>query len=250
MNQDRSYSTLANYYDQLTTDVDYVLWAEYLKRHLDQGRIPVKIVVDLACGTGSLTYALAQMGYEMIGVDKSPEMLSEAMEKMWDFQEEKPFFLCQSMDKLDLYGTMEGCVCCLDSINYVTDPATLKQAFSRIFLFLAPGGQLIFDIKTPSCFQKEHGQMSVDESEDLYCVWRTEVEDVHCCHVMDLFQRQNADTWKRDQEVHHQRLYTLEELEGWLQEVGFIEVKTFGALSNSPPSPTEDRVFFKVEKPL
>lgn len=95
--------------------------------------------MDLACGTGSLTRELAQRGYEMIGVDLSPEMLAEAAEKNQDVDGIPPIFLCQSMDKLNLYGTIDACVCCLDSVNYVTDPKKLQKAFERVYLFLMPG---------------------------------------------------------------------------------------------------------------
>ena len=126
-----SYDFLAGCYDRLTYDVDYAAWADYIESHFRKKGIPGKTVLDLACGTGSLTYELAQRGYEMIGVDLSPEMLSEAMEKDMGGDHIPPMFLCQSMDKLDLYGTIDACVCCLDSANYVTDKRKLQKAFQR-----------------------------------------------------------------------------------------------------------------------
>lgn len=135
-----SYDFLAGCYDELTTDVGYPAWADYLEAHFRRKGLPGRTVLDLACGTGSLTWELAARGYEMIGVDRSPEMLAEAAAKSREDVETPPIFLCQSMDKLDLYGTIDACVCCLDSVNYVTDPRQLKKAFARVWLFLMPGG--------------------------------------------------------------------------------------------------------------
>ena len=122
-----SYDFLAGCYDEFTTDVGYSAWADYIEAHFRRRGLPGKTVLDLACGTGSLTRELAQRGYEMIGVDLSPEMLAEAAEKNQDVDGIPPIFLCQSMDKLNLYGTIDACVCCLDSVNYVTDTKSCKR---------------------------------------------------------------------------------------------------------------------------
>ena len=131
-----SYSFLAGSYDKLTYDVGYADWADYIEKHFNKRGIPGKTVLDLACGTGSLTLELANRGYEMIGVDLSPDMLSEASEKAAETEGIPPIFLCQSMEKLDLYGTIDACVCCLDSVNYFTDLRELKEVFARVSLFL------------------------------------------------------------------------------------------------------------------
>ena len=167
-----SYDFLAGCYDEFTTDVGYSAWADYIEAHFRRRGLPGKTVLDLACGTGSLTRELAQRGYEMIGVDLSPEMLAEAAETNQDVDGIPPIFLCQSMDKLNLYGTIDACVCCLDSVNYVTDPKKLQKAFERIYLFLMPGGVFLFDINTPEKLRGLDGQVFLDETEDAYCVWR------------------------------------------------------------------------------
>ena len=129
--------------------MDYAAWADYIERHFRRRGLPGKTVLDLACGTGSLTRELARRGYEMIGVDLSPEMLAQAAEKTGRDAPIAPIFLCQPMEKLDLYGTIDACVCCLDSVNYVTDPKKLERAFERVHLFLMPGGLFLFDVNTP-----------------------------------------------------------------------------------------------------
>ena len=123
-----AYEFLAGCYDEFTADVPYRRWADYLEKHFARSALPIHTVLDLACGTGSLTKELAERGYEMIGADRSEEMLAVAAEKCRGAGEIAPIFLHQSMEKLDLYGTIDACVCCLDSVNYVTRPRTLAQA--------------------------------------------------------------------------------------------------------------------------
>ena len=154
-----SYGFLAGCYDQFTTDVDYAAWGDYIQRHFQKNAFTGSIILDLACGTGSLTWELARRGYEMIGADRSPDMLAQAAAKDPEGCETAPIFLCQPMEQLDLYGTIDACVCCLDSVNYVTDPKKLQRAFERVHLFLMPGGLFLFDVNTPEKLQALDGQV-------------------------------------------------------------------------------------------
>ena len=140
-----SYQQLAGAYDELTWDVGYEKRADFLEKLFRRSRIPVRVVLDLACGTGTMTWLLTGRGYELIGVDGSEEMLAAAMSKTGSVQGVPPIFLHQSMPKLDLYGTVDAAVCCLDSLNYLTDPADVRRTFRRLHLFIAPGGVLVFD---------------------------------------------------------------------------------------------------------
>ena len=116
------YEALASSYDALTEDVGYEKRADFLEKLFRRSRIPVKVVLDLACGTGTMTWLLTGRGYELIGVDGSEEMLAAAMGKSGSVQGVPPIFLHQSMPRLDLYGTVDAAVCCLDSLNYLTPP--------------------------------------------------------------------------------------------------------------------------------
>ena len=245
-----SYEFLAGCYDELTYDVGYSAWADYIEAHFRKRGLPGKTVLDLACGTGSLTRELAQRGYEMIGVDRSPEMLSEAAEKNRDVGEVPPIFLCQSMDKLDLYGTIDACVCCLDSVNYVTDPRQLRKAFQRVYLFLMPGGLFLFDINTPSKLQGLDGQIFLDETEDAYCVWRAEYSKRRrvCTYAMDLFRLTPAGLWERGEELHEEYAYEPDELEEMLRRAGFHHIRRYGDRKLRAPRPGEERIFFTARK--
>ena len=144
-------------------------------------------------------------------------MLAQANEKGAGLDvAERPIFLHQSMDRLDLYGTIDACVCCLDSVNYVTRPAVLEKAFQRVHLFLMPGGVLIFDVNTPEKLRGLDGQVFLDETEDTYCVWRAEYAKRRriCTYAMDIFRQTEGGLWERGEELHEEYAYELDELEG------------------------------------
>lgn len=245
-----TYGFLAGSYDALTRDVDYEKLRAYLEGRFSEARRPVKTVLDLACGTGTLTWLLAARGYETIGVDISPEMLAQAREKAPEgFDGVEPMFLNQSMDKLDLYDTVDACVCCLDSVNYVTRPAQLRRAFQRVYTFLAPGGVFLFDARTPEALEAMDGQVFWDEDEDTYCVWQGEFSRKRriCTYYMDIFRRE-GNLWRRGQEEHREYAYTVDELSRMLEQTGFQAVKRYGEGRRRRPKPGDDRVFFFARK--
>ena len=242
-----SYQALSAYYDRFTDDVGYADWADFFERLFAREGIQPKLVLDLACGTGSLTRILAERGYEMIGADASPEMLMQAMQNTMDC-EPRPLFLNQRMEALDLYGTVDACLCCLDSINYVTEPQTLQKAFERVHLFLEPKtGLFVFDINTPEKFACMDGNAYVREDEDVFCVWQAAVEDSLCAYQFDIFARE-GDKWIRAQETHEERIYTVEQLTDMLEKAGFSEIKTYGDQSFAPVRGGEDRIYFTARK--
>lgn len=245
-----SYEFLARAYDGLTRDVHYDRWADYLERQFVRAKHPIHTVLDLACGTGSLTRELALRGYELIGVDQSEDMLGVAAEKCRGIEPVEPIFLHQSMERLDLYGTIDACVCCLDSINYVTRPALLPKVFERVHCFLVPGGLFLFDINTPEKLRSLDGEMFIDESEDAYCVWRAEYAAHRriCTYGMDIFRREGNGCWRRGWEEHMEYAYEPEELEGYLAEAGFVARKQYGELKLCAPKPGEQRIFFTARK--
>lgn len=249
MNDRETYDALAGCYDEMTQDVDYPAWADYLEG-LFAVR-PVHTVLDLACGTGTMACLLAERGYELIGVDFSPEMLAVAAEKALDVAGERPIFLCQAMEDLDLYGTVDACVCLLDSVNHVTDPDRLARALARVLLFLEPGGLFVFDAHTPEHLSSLDGGLFLDETDEGYCVWRTEYDPAHriCTYAMDVFRHAQGDLWRRDGEIHEEYAYTVERLTELLQKTGFVDVRCYGDRTQDPPEDGADRIFFTARKP-
>ena len=155
------YSVIAGVYDRINSGVDYERWADYVEslfeKHLEKRP---ELVLDLASGTGSMTLALAARGYDMIGVDLSEEMLAEATDRMYIMIDDgilpedgrRPLFLCQDIREFELYGTVGAVLCCLDSLNYLTEKDDLKKTLKTVHNYLEPGGIFIFDINTPYKF--------------------------------------------------------------------------------------------------
>ena len=244
------YEALAASYDGLTRDIPYEKYLRFFKTLLRRYGVKATTVLDLACGTGSLSVLLAKHGYEVLGVDRSEEMLTVAAEKAMELEENQPFFVAQPMQRLKIPEPVDACVCALDSINYVTKPQDVQKAFRRVYESLRQGGLFVFDINTPYKLEGLDGQVFLDETEDSYCVWRAVYDRRHslCRYGMDLFQQANDGLWERSFEEHVERAYTPEELSDWLADAGFAQIEQFGNLRLEAPENTELRIFFAAKK--
>lgn len=243
-----SYESLAFSYDELTQDVQYEQRADFVEKLFARAKIPVHTVLDLACGTGTMTGIFTERGYELIGVDSSEEMLLLAQEKAQALRGIPPLFLHQSMPELDLYGTVEACICCLDSLNYLTRPRDVQRTFERLKLFIAPGGVLVFDVHAPRKMEALDSQVFLDERDDVYCIWRTEYRKraKMLDYYVDIFRLCEDGAWERSFEEHHQRAYTVEELTQWLKEAGFTAIRTHGDRKLHRPDTDEGRIYFSA----
>ena len=238
------YGPLAARYDALTGDVPYEALETWYETAFAHSGRAVHTVLDLCCGTGTLSLLLAERGYEMICVDASEEMLSVFQQKLCELPEGvvAPMLLCQRAEELDLYDTVDAAVCSLDGVNYMR-PETLPEVFRRLHLFVAPGGMLVFDVNTAAKLAALDGQVFLDETEDTYCVWRTEYHRGLCTYYMDLFRRRGDGAWRRSAEVHRQRAYSVEELTAWLAAAGFGDVRVYGDMRMRRPRADEQRVY-------
>jgi SAM-dependent methyltransferase len=243
-----AYNALAEFYDSLTTDVPYEKFADFYQEIFLRCGLNVKTILDMACGTGTMTGILARRGYDMIAADTSDAMLCIAREKLSSLNS-APLLLNQAFDELDLYGTVDAEVCCLDGVNYI-EPDIIDDAFHRLWLFLEPGGVFIFDINTPYKLRNLDGQVFLDETDDVYCVWRTEfdIEENVCIYGMDIFAR-NGEHWDRCEEEHYEFAYSPEFLRSKLIKQGFEDVNVYGELSFDKPKDEEMRVFITARKP-
>lgn len=242
-----AYTGLAGSYDGLTGDVDYGAWLRWYLRWFRREKQPVELVLDLACGTGTLTCLLAREGYDLIGVDASADMLAQAMDKCLEEElEPQPLLLCQSMEHLALLGPVDACVCSLDSLNYLTDQRKLAAALRRVGHHLRPGGLFLFDVIPAWEFARRDGEVYVDETEDTLCLWRAAFDRRRqvITYGVDLFFQEADGRWTREQEEHRERGWSIERLERLLAEAGFAEVRCFGEDRTSPPAETDSRVFF------
>lgn len=243
-----AYKNLAASYDRLTNDVDYGAVVDFYMEILRREGLKPRTAVDLACGTGSVAVLLAQMGMEVTGVDLSEDMLTQAMDKVWDM-ENRPRFICQNLAELHLYRGVDLAVCALDSLDYITEPDDCKAAIARVYKALNPGGVFIFDVNTPEKLQAMDGQVFLDEDEDVFCVWRGEFdrETNICTYGMDLFQRQGS-AWVRSQEEHQEYAYSQSQLTHYLKAAGFTHIEVYADRRFEAPAAGEQRIYFKARK--
>ena len=230
-----SYSFFAKYYDELTQNVEYSRRADYFSALLLSCGFESGTVLDLACGTGSLTVELAKHGYDMIGVDASGDMLCRAQNKAFE-SGVSPMFLCQRMQELDLYGTVDAAVCSLDSINHLTDEKDVKRTFERLRLFVAPGGVFIFDVNTVYKHRNVLGDNAfVYEYPDVFCVWQNSFngQDNTVDIALDFFEN-CGETYKRRSENFSERAYEIDFLKSLLDTAGFDTEFVFDDMSREP----------------
>ena len=234
-----AYGPLAASYDALTGDVPYEAFLSYYEKTFSEDGGTFSLLLDLCCGTGTLSCALARRGYDMIGADASPDMLSMAMKKAAE-EGVSPLFLCQSAEELDLYGTVDAAVSSLDSFNYLSRES-LPGVLKRLHLFIRPGGLLIFDIRSAAWLRSLDGSTSVDETDNTFCLWRADLEEggKSLVYGMDLFTRRGK-LWERQREEHVEALYESEELSAMLTRADFTVLRE----DHQGPQGELGRIFF------
>ena len=236
------YRDFSEFYDLLMQDVDYAARADYLlSLFAKHGKRPASLL-DIACGSGSLCAELAERGVDTIGVDASESMLAKAVAKL-----PEALWLCQDMREMDLYGTVDGAVCILDSLNHLCRTADIAQVFHRARLFVEPGGLFIFDVNTPYKHREILADRSfVAEEEGVMCVWRNrylphsgEVE-----MLLDFFTEGDDGRYERYWDTVRERAYTERTLRRLLRETGWETLAVYEDMTEEAPSEACQRMVF------
>lgn len=244
-----NYHSFAVYYDILTQNVPYGKRGEYfnalIKAHNPNGNI----LVDLGCGTGTLCEIMAGYGYDVIGIDNSCEMLNVAMDKRYDSGSDI-LYLCQEMDNMDLYGTMDICICALDSINHITDKQQLARVFEKVSLFLHPQGVFIFDANT---IHKHTNILAnntyVYDYDNVYCVWQNTLQQDNIVEIcLDLFCKNDDDnSYSRQCECFLERAYSHDEIVQALANTNLSIVNVYAEDSLDPPTDDSQRTIYVLK---
>ena len=242
-----SYNSFASVYDELTKNVDYKGRALYIKEILKQYNIKDGLLLDLACGTGTLSIELSKLGFEVIGTDASYDMLSEAQNKAAE-QGENIMFLCQRMEETDLYGSVRAIVCALDSINHITDYETVKKTFKVLKNFLDTDGIIIFDANTVYKHQKVLGNnIFIYDEKNVYCTWRNTLSDDEKTVNINLdFFVKDGNNYFRCGESFKEKAYTDEELTFAVEDAGFTVISRFAESTFNLPIDETERVTYIV----
>lgn len=245
-----NYGAISDIYDSINSEVDYSAWADFVEACFAKflTRRP-ELVLDLACGTGSMTIELARRGYDMIGVDASSDMLARAYERKLD--EELPreiLFLLQDMKSFELYGTVGAVTCCLDSVNYLVGDGELERCFSCVHNYLDPDGLFLFDVNSPYKFKNIYGENTYVFEEDecggnSFCVWQNFFDEKSglCDFYLTVFEKNGDGTYDRRDERQCERCYGEEALRGTLEKCGFELLAIYSDFDFSAPTDKSER---------
>ena len=243
------YTAFAYVYDRLIGDIDYKKWADYIEEIFRRNGLKPSLVLDLGCGTGSFCIEMAERGYEMIGIDLSVDMLSLAKEKSYK-RKLDILSLNQDMSNFELYGTVDAVVCLLDSINYITGKRNIKRLFRLVHNYLNPGGLFIFDVN--SCYKFENilaDNVFYGIDDDLTYIWQNSYDKKRriCEFDLTFFIKEN-EFYRRYDELHYERAYSIEEIRGLISYSGMELVNMYDNLSFLPPKANSERIFTVCRK--
>ena len=245
MSEYKDYGAIARVYDTFNREeLDYSAWADFIEKSFEKFlSAKPELVLDLACGTGTMTRELAHRGYDMIGVDASEDMLSEAYSNS---EGEKILYLNQDMRSFELYGTVGAVVCCLDSLNYLVGDGDLDTTFATVHNYLDPDGLFVFDINTPYKFENIYSNNAyVLEDDGVYCGWQNfyDVKTKICDFYLSLFEECEGGSYIRSDEHHRERCYSEDEIRSALLQNGFELCGIFSDYAFSPISDSDHRWF-------
>lgn len=236
-----SYENFARVYDELMDNVPYEEWAQFILNLLQDRKITEGLVLELGCGTGKLMTLLGKAGFDMIGVDNSVEMLQIAREKTsQDF-----LYLLQDMREFELYGTVKAVISVCDSVNYITKKEELRKVFQLVNNYLDPEGVFIFDFNTEYKYRELIGETVIAEDrEDVSFIWFNEYdEDSHLNDIdLKVFVQEEGDIYRKFQEEHIQRGYTLDEIKQLLEESGLIFLEAYEEYTMQAPQPDSGQI--------
>lgn len=242
------YASLYSVYDELNESFDYDALANFLSEVIKENeKVNTALVLDLACGTGKLTFKLREHGYDMTGVDLSSGMLSVAHEYAVTNGINDVLFLCQDMTEFELYGTVDACVCTLDSINYLTKLSDVKKCFSLVHNYLIPDGVFIFDVNTPYRFKEIYGNNDfILENENSLCAWQNEYNEKTkiCKFYLSIFKENEDGRYNRYDEIQKEKCYERKQIEKALDECGFEVIAVYGDIDKKDAENTDEKWYF------
>ena len=266
------YTDFAKVYDEFMDETPYHEWASYISQLIGGYGIssPCKdektdepddeseealllqeqnLVVELGCGTGSFTEEMAELGYDMIGVDNSGEMLGIARQKM-EKSGHEILYLEQDMCELDLFCTAGTIVSVCDSINYLIEDEQIKKTFTRVNNYLYPGGLFVFDFNTLHKYRDVIGNSTIAENrDDSSFIWENFFDTETNINEYDLtiFVRKSSDIgnelFERSVETHLQRGYTLDEMKHFIEEAGMRFITAIDADTHEEPTNSSERIY-------
>jgi len=246
------YSVLAPVYDRLNDTVDYALWADFIEKSFQKfAERKIVSVLDMGCGTGSMTLELARRGYDLTALDLSEEMLAEADQRLRNEGFHSVLLINGDMSSFELYGTVDAIVCCLDGINHLEDRDDLYSCFALTANYLEKGGVFVFDVNTPYRFRTTYADRDyILEDDGIMCCWRNRLNKkgdvVDFC--LTVFEENEDGTWTRTDGIERERAYGIKALKNALGKCGLEIVSVSSDYNFSAPVPETERWYITAIK--
>ncbi len=244
-----NYDDFSVFYDSFTEDVDYAARTKWLLELFSRYDRKPTLLLDLACGTGNFSFEFAKAEIDVVGVDCSEGMLAKAIEKLPE-NSQNPLFLNQSAEQLELFGTVDGAISMLDSLNHITDYEDFCRAISRVSLFLEPERLFIFDLNTLYKHEQVLGNNTfVRENEDAFCVWQNDYQEDGLVDIyLDFFKELPDGRYDRFSEEFSERAYSNEQVLKALEAAGLETVAMLDDQTDAPPTEYTERITYIVRK--
>lgn len=239
-----TYSDFAKVYDMYMDNVPYDEWTNYIVSLLQAYDIEDGLILELGCGTGSITELLAEKGYDMIGIDNSEEMLNVALEKR-EQSGHDILYLNQDMRAFELYGTVQAVVSICDSINYILEKEELLETFRLVNNYLDIGGLFIFDINTIYKYQSIGDSVIAENRDEGSFIWENSFYEDENINEYDLtlYIRDENGKYDRFTENHLQKAYTLDEITELIRKSGLEFIAAYDAFTREPVNEHSERIY-------
>lgn len=226
---------------------EYSAYASFARKCFNEkADIPVKEVLDLGCGTGGITACLADMGYDLVGVDISPDMLMCARENTAG---KDILLLNQDMRSFELFGTVQGIVCSFDTLNYLSSEQELTETLSLCRLYMEKGGVMVCDINSLYRYENVYGANNfVYEVDDDMLIWQNDWDGKkgECTFYLTMFAA-NEYGYSREDETTVQKYFSPDTLANCARKAGFTSAEVFGGRDFSSPTPTSEKLYIVIK---
>lgn len=250
---DNYYNNFSYYYDDLTKNVDYKKRASYFHEIIKKFNGNTSgILLDLACGTGSISEEMAKLGYDVIGTDISDGMLNIALDKKFD-SDLNIQYLKQDMRNLDMFGTIDNTLCVLDSLNHLPTLEDINQTFNRVSLFAEPNGLFIFDMNTPYKHREVlSNNVYIYETDNVFCAWENYYNQNSKNNQVDItlnfFEYGENDSYQRYTEEFSEWAYDTQDILNILDSVGLKLLAMYDDDTFNPVHEKSERIIFVARK--
>lgn len=243
-----AYKALAKHYDPLMKDVDYDLWADYIRSFLPKEKLSV---ADCACGTGELTIRLAKQGHFLTGIDSSSDMLEIASEKARSLGLKIPF-VRQDIRRFEIHKNVDAVICTCDGVNYLTGKEEVRSFFKAAYNALKANGLLLFDISSRYKLSSILGNNTFAQDENgLVYIWQNVYDaDKKLIEMSLTFFSKKDELYERSSETHIQRAHSVTEIRHLLDDSGFDLLGAYNCFTLDPPNSDSERIQFAAVKPL